>query len=340
MPPGLRKGLYIKDEDVKHSFINGNYVTLSSLTNIDLEKVVRLGISPLYVSVHVTDPVIRNQMLGNKKAPPVMPQLQFLSDHGIQLHTQIVLCPGFNDGDVLRNTIRDLRSLGDTLRSIAVVPVGITRFRKTPLQGVDTENARQICTMVGAISDKMTSSDGFRKLFCADELFIRAGLSIPSRRYYEEYPQIENGVGLIRMLCEDWKKCKRQLASRKLVQLRKKTFLIVTSVSAFSYINKIIKEAADVIPGLSVEVVPVINTFFGNSVTVAGLLTARDVIPVLKKYRGNFTYAILPSVMFNYAGSTLDGYSTERIGKESGVKVKTAEMMSDIFIDGEMWVKK
>jgi putative radical SAM enzyme (TIGR03279 family) len=331
MPPGLRKGLYIKDEDVKHSFVNGNYVTMSSLTKSDLEKTVRLGISPLYISVHVTDHHLRNLMLGNRKAPPVLQQMKFLSEHGIMMHTQIVVCPGYNDGGVLKKTISDLLELGECICSIAVVPVGITRFRKETLRMVDAENARSIISMVTEISDQKKLVDGFRRLFCADELYIKAGLKIPVSRYYEDYPQIENGVGLIRMQLENWRGCRNQLRSgiRKFIKNRR--VLLLSSFSAYTCISKIVSEITTLNPELEIDLVAVENRYFGTTVTVAGLLTAKDVLPVLSENAEKYDFGCLPSAMFNGSGSTLDGYSADRLARVSGMKIRYGEYIGDLF---------
>lgn len=331
MPPGLRSGLYIKDEDVKHSFVNGNYVTLTSLSHSDLEKTVRLGISPLYVSVHATDQQVRTRMLGIKKAPSVLDQLKFLTDNGIMIHTQIVVCPGYNDGDVLKNTIDDLFRLGESIRSIAVVPVGITKFRKNPLKMVERENAVEILTIATEVSEKMKLTDGFRRLFCADELYIKAGQKIPSCSYYEDFPQIGNGVGLIRTQLENWRSIKKTIIADTKKIITKKKVLLLCSVSASTYIRKIVEEIMVLSKELLIEVVAVENEFFGTTVTVAGLLTAKDVLRILKMNKGKYDYACLPSVMFNGAGVTIDGYSLDRIMKNCGMKVQCAEYVSDLF---------
>lgn len=333
MPPGLRSGLYIKDEDFKYSFLNGNYVTLSSATQKDLEKVARLGISPLFISVHATQTDVRNKMLRNSKAPPVMDQLNFLKDNGVSFHTQIVVCKGYNDGDVLLRTLEDLFNLNQNLLSIAVVPVGLTRYRKFALEPVDSQCAGWICNNVEQMSLEHLQEDGFRKLFLADEFFIKAGFKIPPAKYYEDYPQIENGVGLIRMLLEQWKTCKSKLNSGKsLVPALRKT-LLLTSVSAFPYLQKIIGEAGKKYGLTDMDIVTVKNNYFGETVTVAGLLTAKDVISTIKRESKNKKYAqiIIPAVMFNFGGYTLDGFSLQRICKATGFNIRTAESPEDIF---------
>lgn len=333
MPPGLRSGLYIKDEDFKHSFFNGNYVTLSSATKKDLERVAKLGISPLYISVHATDTAVRNKMLRNSKAPAIMSQLEFLRDSGVSFHTQIVVCKGYNDGEILMKTIDDLFSFRELLLSIAVVPVGLTRFRKFPLNPVDMNCAQWICGEVEKISTQHAARDGIRKLFLADEFFIKANISIPQRKYYEDYPQIENGIGLVRQLLEEWKSCKRKLKSGKLHIDKNQKSLAVTSVSAYPFLESIIGDAKTQYPEFNMDLTAAANHYFGETVTVAGLLTAKDVIGAIKKESKlkQYKQIFLPSVMFNYEGYTLDGFSLDRIKKTTGLNIRIAESLYDLF---------
>jgi putative radical SAM enzyme (TIGR03279 family) len=323
MPPGLRRGLYIKDEDFKHSFLNGNYVTLSTAKPADLEKVANIGLSPLYISVHATDRNVRNAMLGNPKAPDIKEQLSFLGSRHIRFHTQIVVCPGHNDKGILVQTIKDLLRFKDTLLSIAVVPVGLTRFRKLPLEPVNADNAMSICKVVGEMSGKDAAVNGHRRLFCADEFFIKAGLPIPARKYYEDFPQIENGVGLVRQFLDLWGKHKKQLQVARKKTARASSAVVVTSVSAFPYVKKTVDEIGERFPGVRLHTLPVENRYFGSSVTVAGLLTASDIIRTVRRFTSNQRTGIvyIPSVVFNYAGYTLDGYSLKRI--ERTIKIKT-----------------
>ena len=332
MPPGLRRRLYIKDEDLTHSFLNGNYVTLSNAREADLEKIVSLGLSPLFISVHATDPLVRGRMLGRAHAPAIIEQLRLLRKENIRFHTQIVVCPGYNDGAVLARTLSDLLALGKSLQSIAVVPVGLTRFRKFPLTPVDGDTARAICARVGAAGDRDAARSGARRVFLADEFFLKAALPIPPRGYYEDYPQIENGVGLVRQLFDEWNSAKRRVRSDKPVG-RGKKYLLLTAVSPFPFLKTIGEELMRLRPGITVQAEPVTNDFFGASVTVAGLLTARDVIRAARRAaKGQrFNRVLLPSAMFNYAGYTLDGYGRERLSKEVGIPVTVVRSMGELL---------
>jgi putative radical SAM enzyme (TIGR03279 family) len=336
MPPGLRSTLYIKDDDLTHSFLNGNYVTLAGARKTDLRKILRLGLSPLFISVHATDLRIRRTMLGNRRAPNIMKQLFFLCGNNIRLHTQIVVCPGYNDGAVLKQTLRDLLSLRNCLLSVAVVPVGLTRFRTFQLQQVDRKIAGEICSMVSLISDLDKKKFGLRRVFLADELLLKAGLPIPPASYYEDYPQSENGVGLVRRLLDSWNRAKRQFCRRPSSSRRteaEKRYFLATSVSAFPFINGIAQEVGRLCPGITVEASPVPNRFFGESVTVAGLIAAADVLrTIAKAKRGSrIDGVILPAAMFNHAGYTLDGCSAARIGKKSGVTVTVIDAIEELL---------
>ena len=335
MPKGLRKRLYIKDEDIRLSLFNGNYVTLSTFNKTSLEQIVRIGLSPLYISVHATDTVVRNRMLGNRTAPDILKQLTFLAGHGIRVHTQLVVCPGYNDGGILTRSLRDLLKLGDALLSVAVVPVGLTRFHVNGLSPVGKKEATAICRDAEKIAEKACVRDGFRKIFCADELFIKAGLPIPEDRYYEDYPQMENGVGLVRQFYTAWGACKEEL---KKIKKRKGTgssgkTLLVTSVSAYPFVQNVCNQYAEM-SGNAFQVIAVVNRFFGESVTVAGLLTATDVIRTVKKELEKDVYRkiVLPGAMFNYNAFTLDGYSLKRIEKNVGVSVTVVELPEEFVV--------
>ncbi len=330
LPPGMRKRLYIKDEDYRHSFLDGNYVTLSSLTKGEMDKVVRLGLSPLYISVHATVPEVRRKMLNNPNAGRIMEQLKKLQDNGILFHTQIVVCPDFNDGPVLEKTIKDLLIFQTSLLSIAVVPVGLTKHRKKMLKPISRRGALRICNTVMKLSEQDMESAGFRRIFIADEFLLKAGINIPSNTYYEDYPQIENGVGLVRLLLEEWKSVKKKLSRKKNkrnsmakdVQIkRKKHYILLTSVSALPFLEMIIGELTQFIDHAAISVKPVKNRFFGESVTVAGLITAKDIINTVKNRSRKAVTVIIPEVILNYNNYTLDGFSIDRISKKVMAKV-------------------
>ncbi len=338
MPPGFRSGLYIKDEDFKHSFLNGNYVTLSSATKNDLDRVVQMGLSPLYISVHATDTGVRKRMLGNSAAPDILSQLCYLADNGISFHTQIVVCPGYNDKAVLEKSVVDLLAFKESLLSIAIVPVGLTKHRKVPLDPVDREGALAIFQLV----EKLNRQGPARgKLFLADELFITAQITMPGKSYYEDYPQIENGVGLVCQLLENWKMVKRQLRQGKLrFKPHNQPVLVVTSVLALPFLKKVFSQIENLTGGVY-QVVSVENRVFGESVTVAGLITATDLIKRVKEHlkEQQVSKVLIPAIMFNYKGYTLDGYSAQRIARALGAEVQVVSGIGDIPV-GKKYLKE
>jgi putative radical SAM enzyme (TIGR03279 family) len=339
MPPGLRRSLYVKDEDIGHSFTNGNYVTLSATPYDELERVAGLGLSPLFVSVHATQDDIRRKMLGNCKAYAIMDQLRFLARSGISFHTQIVVCPGYNDGAVLRSSIRDLLSLKQGLLSVAIVPVGLTKHRRRhPLRHVTAEIARSTVSLVEKFGENDARKHGGRKVFCADEFFICAKMPIPPRAYYQDYPQIGNGVGLVRQLLEEWKAVKRRLSRQRVwmqpepessdAQKRaQKRVMIITSESAAGFLAAIASDMNLIFPCVDTRVAVAKNEFFGSHVTVAGLLTGRDIMRTVRRMPGPWDWIIVPGIVFNQRGYTLDGYSASRIEKDLGMPVSSVDSL-------------
>ncbi len=334
LPRGLRKSLYVKDEDYRYSFLNGNYITLSSITANEMDRIIELGLAPLFISVHATDPDIRRNILNNKNAGKIMDQLRELEVHGITFHTQIVVCPGINDGAVLKKTIRDLLSFKKGLLSIAVVPVGLTKYQRNNLRPVSSEDAKRICRVVDTVSEQDKKKSGIRRLFLADELFLRAGIPIPTGKYYEEYPQIENGVGLIRLLKDEWLQVRTNLQNqnKKNRVLKKivKSYLILSSMSALPYVKEIVDGLKTFFPNYTLDIEPVRNGYLGESVTVAGLITAHDVLRTIRRKEGKVDTVIVPNVMLNYKEYTLDGYSIARISRIVGINVVAVENLADL----------
>lgn len=330
MPPGLRRSLYVKDEDYRHSFLYGNFVTLTGLRASDIDRIASMRLSPLYVSVHATDRAVRNRLLGNARAPDILAQLRELGERGIRFHTQIVVCPGHNDGPVLRRTLRDLLGLGEPLLSVGVVPVGLTRFRRIPLEPVSAERACAIVDEVMRASDRDVVRTGLRRVFPADELLLKAGCDIPPSAFYEDFPQSENGIGLIRAFIDDLHGLPRTPVHQPC--RRRGTVAVMTGMSAYPVVRDAVERLTKELSGGARAIVHAVpNRFFGESVTVAGLLSARDVIRELRSLglrRGDT--ALLPGVMFNDRGYTLDSYSPARIGRASGCRVRTAATCAEL----------
>ena len=279
LPQGMRETLYVKDDDWRLSLMMGNYVTLTNVSDAEFERIIARHASPLYISVHATDPETRCRMLRNRNAGTLMQRLRRLKDNGMEFHCQIVLCPGENDGKVLDQTIEDLASLWPASRSLAIVPVGLTKHREglEPLKGFDAESAGQLLDHVHAFQLRYLETLGTRFVFPSDEFYCICGRPIPEDREYEDYPQIENGVGMLRLLEQECEEAYEFLSAYGLTAgSAPRSLLIPTGVSAAPFIEKLARRYAP--PGTTVRVLPVINRFFGESITVTGLIVGRDLI--------------------------------------------------------------
>jgi len=317
-PPGMREEIYIKDEDYRLSFLHGSYVTLSNLGEIDLQRIVAQRLSPLYVSVHATDVETRMKLLGIRKNDNLIENMDRLLTAGIKMHCQIVVCPGINDGDVLERTINNLRMRYPNVLSVAVVPVGLTKHRDGlyTLRAVDEEDARNIIDTVNSFHDRFTGETGGGFVFCADELYIRADLGIPDSKYYDDFPQIENGVGMLRIFLDSISNMEKRLSGKL---KRKGNFVLVTGMSMSPCIEDFSRGISE-IPGINARSVTVKNQFYGESVTVSGLLTGKDIQSALKRVNPDETI-VLPPNCLNESRVFLDGLSPADISNTLGAKV-------------------
>ncbi len=282
MPKGLRETLYFKDDDSRLSFLHGNYITLTNMTVEDINRIIKMRISPINVSVHTTNPKLRVEMMKNKRAGEVLEYLPMLADAGIELCAQLVLCPGINDGEELERSMHDLLKLCPSLVSCAAVPVGITKYREglCPLRTYSKEEALKVIETVNSFGDYCKEKYGSRIFSVADEFYQKAELPLPKEDYYEGYPQLENGVGLIRSLLEDLKYYLEE--EEAFEKPEKEKVLAVTGVAAYDTIRKVSDMIFEKYPHVETDVVCVKNEFFGETVTVAGLLTGKDMLPAVK----------------------------------------------------------
>lgn len=324
MPANLRDSLYVKDDDYRMSFLHGNFVTLTNLTEKDLNRIITMRLSPLYISVHSTNPELRVKMLGNKKAGKIMEQLKTLANNGIEMHTQIVLCPEVNDGHELERSISDLAGLWPQVKSVAVVPVGLTGYRNDlfELRKFTAPEASHLINMVQEFQKEFIRKYEIPLVYLADEFYVMAQKDFPNDELYGEYPQLENGVGLVRLFYDSFAGMKSLLPEsvEKHVNIA-----LVTGVSG-EYVLRPVVERLKSIKNLHVELVAVENEFFGGHVSVAGLLTGQDVINCLLK-KGSFDLILLPSVMCKRDGPVfLDGKTPEDIEKAVGVPVEIVNL--------------
>jgi putative radical SAM enzyme (TIGR03279 family) len=320
LPKGMRKSLYFKDEDYRLSFLHGNFITLTNTSDEDVNRIIQQRLSPLYISVHTTDENLRKQILSNQKIPEIMPILRKLAKGGIEMHTQIVLCPGVNDGIHLAKSVLELSSFYPQVKSLALVPVGLTRHRQNlpKIKPVDKKYSLEIVKLV----------DGWQKLFrkrfkmgfvyASDEFFTKAGLDIPNKKYYDDFDQIENGVGMMRKFSDQFQ-IKQKLLPKSLKG--NLSITLVTGVSAFRLIKKIVENRLNIIPGLKIKIMTVKNDFFGPTVTVTGLLTGVDMLNTLKKQKEMGDLILLPPNCINQDGLFLDDMTPQDMENEFDRKV-------------------
>lgn len=326
MPPGLRKSLYIKDDDYRYSFLFGNFITLSNLKERDWARLAEQRLSPLYVSVHATEPQLRARILGVSHLPDILAQIRRLGSLGIEVHTQIVIVPGLNDGAALERTVQDLAALYPTVCSVGVVPVGVTRYHSCGLRSLTAQEAKNIVTRIKSLQRDYRQRLGRGLVYLSDELYLIAGESLPSAESYDGFPQLANGIGLTRQLLNDWRRAKRR------GQIRwshgKATFVCGTLIAPV--LQPLAMELAN-LTGADIEVVAVSNQFFGPTVTVSGLLVAKDVIRALRG-RAVGDLIVLPASMFDASGQvTLDDYQQKDIAEALGVRVTIADRLSDVL---------
>lgn len=321
LPKGLRKPLYVKDEDYRLSFLNGNYVTLANLKKPALDRIIEQRLSPLYISVHATDPELRERLLGKPGVPPVLEQLQALAAARIVMHTQVVLCPGLNDGEALQRTVNELAALFPAVQSLAVVPLGLTAHRRNLpyLTPVDAEYARDFISMwqPRAVALRKELRQPF--LFLADEFYLKGALPFPPIKEYGDFPQIENGVGMVPLFLKESGRVLRRI--RPIAPFRA---TVVTGVSSFDFVSAFleqlsVKSGVDVVP-LGVE-----NRLFGSSITVSGLVAGNDIITALAG-RDAGACLLIPDVMLKEGeGVFLDNVSLHDLERRIGCPVITFE---------------
>ena len=278
LPRGMRETLYFKDDDSRLSFLHGNFVTMTNLRDADIDRIIEMHISPVNISVHTTNPELRVKMMHNKRAGLVLDYLPRLAEAGITLCGQIVLCRGINDGEELDRSMRDLFALGDAMESVSIVPAGLTRHRDKlyPLTTYTPEEAAAVIRQVESFAEQCLATCGSRKFFCADELYLKAGLPLPAEEYYEGYAQIENGVGMITSLLTEFEDEMNFLDEYLSDYRSPRTVSVCTGVAAYPTIKTMAARLEAAVEGLEIHVYEIINHFFGESVTVAGLLTGQD----------------------------------------------------------------
>jgi putative radical SAM enzyme (TIGR03279 family) len=322
MPEGLRKALYVKDEDYRFSFLYGNYVTLASVKDEELDRICRLKLQPLYISVHATEQRVRNILLGRKTSRNIMDTLHVLAEGGITLHTQVVLCPGINDGSVLEETLRDLASLYPAVASIAIVPVGLTRHRKGlwPIRGIRKNEANKLIIKIDNLQKLFKVKYDDYLVFLADEFYRQAGQPFPPADVYGDFPQWENGVGMVPLFNHQWERRKRRGAPRNKTTTAE--ILIITGESAYPLVLPYVEWMGNA-SGAILRLVAVRNRLFGRSVNVTGLIAGQDVIRQARPLLTDRSVLLVPDVMLcREEDRFLDGVSMREIEEALTVRVE------------------
>ena len=347
LPASMRNSLYIRDDDYRYSFLFGNFVTLTNLNERDWERLAEQRLSPLYVSVHATDPDMRRLLLGNDRAPDIMEQLRRLFSLGIQVHTQVVTCPGMNDGVYLERTVADLGNCFPNVLSIGVVPVGLTRTPQEILSGPDPSCSRILPSAAdlplrtflpeearAVVRQVRGWQRGFRRqydcslVYASDEFYLLCDEPVPSASSYDGYPQFENGIGMVRDLTDDWKRLRRRLLRRGPGEREGVSATLVCGEMIGDTLTDLAGKWRD-LTGARADLAILSNRFFGPRVRVSGLLTGQDVVANAHRYTGDIV--VLPSVMLDKTGTRLlDGYTPADLTEELGKPVCFAGYLSEV----------
>ncbi len=319
LPEGMRESLYFKDDDSRLSFLFGNYITLTNLAQEDVERIIEMHISPINVSVHTTNPDLRCKMMNNRFAGDCLRYLHRFAKAGLAINCQLVLVPGYNDGEELMRSMRDLAALAPAVRSVAAVPVGLSKHREglPELRGFTPEESAEVIRRMTEMGDQMLEQCGSRIFYPSDEWYIKAGLPIPANDFYEDYPQLENGVGMLALLKEQFVEAVDTCDADEVCD---KPTIVATGVDAAPYLKALVALAKEKWPALQVRVVPIRNDFFGETITVSGLVTGGDLIKQLQGLP--MERLILPLNMLRQEGDLfLDDVSVDEVEKSLNTKV-------------------
>lgn len=319
-PKGMRRALYVRDDDYRLSFTHGNFISMSNLTEADTKRIIKQRLSPLYVSVHATDDALRQKIFGNLKLPPILPQMRNFVKYGIKFHTQIVVCPGVNDGNYLEKTVHDLFDLFPGVLTVGIVPVGLTRYRERlpQIRPFNLKGAEATLDYIRKWQKEFHMKSGSRFVFAADEFYILARRKFPLLSEYEDMAQFENGIGMVRSLLTDFNRKKRYLA--RLVSNRR--IVALTGESAFETLSMNIVKFLTERTNIKLDISAVENNFWGRSVTVSGLLAGRDILRKLRGLRFHYDLALLPPNCLNQDKMFLDNISLEELRRKAGMEVK------------------
>lgn len=328
LPKGMRKSLYFKDDDSRLSFLQGNYVTLTNLSEEEIISAAKMRISPINVSVHTTDPELRMKMMGNKNAGKLLDIMKLFSENGIIMNCQLVLCRGINDGEYLKKTIEDLMQLD--VASVSAVPVGLSDHREGlyPLTAYDKKTASEVIDIIEGYQKKALEKLGTRFIYASDEFYLMAERELPSCENYEDFPQIENGVGLIASMKEEFYD-----AIGNLPEKMKKTVSVATGYAAYDFISELARELESRVSGLKINVYKIENTVFGKNITVSGLLCGKDILRELENEKLGECLYISKSMLRSGENVLLDDLTIDDLERRLKVKIVAVENDGYDFVD-------
>lgn len=331
LPKGMRETVYFKDDDARLSFLQGNYVTLTNMSDEDIDRLIRMRVSPINISVHTTNPELRMKMLNNRFAGKLFQTMKKFAEAELFMNCQVVLCPGFNDGAELDRTICELSSLLPYTSSLSVVPVGLTRYREglCKLTPFNKERCRAVIEQVEKHQSRILKEHGTRFVYLSDEFYLNAGLPVPSADCYEGFPQIENGVGLIASMKEEFDDAIRRIPHTAF----NRNIAIATGELAAPYISGLCKEITAVTDGVRVTVFPVKNEFFGGDVSVAGLVTAGDIIKTMEGKPSFDELLIADSMLRDGEDIFLDDITLDELSSRLGLKVTPVSNDGYVFLE-------
>lgn len=326
MPRGMRRTLYVRDDDYRLSFLSASFVTLTNLVEDDWQRIAEQRLSPLFVSIHATEPAVRRACLGKDDAPDIIAQLRRLGSLHIEVHGQVVIVPGLNDGAHLEQTIADCAMLWPTLQSLALVPVGLTRFHRGTARTLTADEARDVLALATHMRARLPGEIDTTWLYPADELYLLARAPIPPACYYDAPEQLDNGVGLVRELLDDWSRVRRRVKRRR---SRPASLTLVCGAAIAPVLAPLVAELAAAAQ-IDVRLMPIGNRFFGPTVTVSGLITAQDLLAQLTPDVAG-EQIVLPRAMFDAdQGRTLDDVSLDALVTHYGRPVHLADRLGDV----------
>lgn len=335
LPKGLRESLYFKDDDARLSFLFGNYITLTNLEDKDVERIIKMHISPVNISVHTMNPDLRVKMMNNPKAGSSLKHIERFAKAGIKINTQLVLCPGINDGDELEYSLNELAKFYPSIKSISAVPVGLSRYREGmfELNSYTKEQAEEVINIIEKFNHRFMCYNNEIIAFAGDEFFLIAGRDIPNVDYYNGFPQLENGVGLWASFKHDFESALMSSESENLNADKIRKITIVTGEAAYPLISELVDETTKKWHNLRINTIKIKNKFLGDKITVAGLLTGKDIIEGLSNVDLG-DELLIPRVSLRHEGDMfLDDVTVEQMAKVLGVRVVPVSNDGEDFLN-------